>query len=111
MGEATRKQVAEELGSSTGGPFGGWKARGRAFTLIELLVVIAIIANYWPNLFHCPALGQNNRNYGKTWTWRFDVDYAGYGYNGWFLGHHPHQSPEMVEAAGQLYLSLAANES
>jgi prepilin-type N-terminal cleavage/methylation domain-containing protein len=61
--------------------------------------------NYWPKLFHCPALGQNNRNYGKTWTWRFDVDYAGYGYNGWFLGHHPHQSPETVVAAGHIWSS------
>jgi len=56
--------------------------------------------NFWPNLFHCPALGQNNKNYSKTWTWKFDVDYDGYGYNGWFLGHHPHQSPETADGGG-----------
>jgi prepilin-type N-terminal cleavage/methylation domain-containing protein/prepilin-type processing-associated H-X9-DG protein len=61
--------------------------------------------NYLPRLFHCPSLGEHNKNYGKTWTWRFDVDFAGYGYNGWFLGHHPHQSPETVIAMGHTFTS------
>jgi prepilin-type N-terminal cleavage/methylation domain-containing protein len=44
------------------------------------------------NLFRCPALKPKNVTYGVTWAWNFDCDHVGYGYNGFFLGHHPYTS-------------------
>ena len=45
---------------------------------------------YTNNLFHCPALTGQITTYGWKWSWSFDVNFAGYGYNGYFLGHHPY---------------------
>jgi prepilin-type N-terminal cleavage/methylation domain-containing protein len=45
------------------------------------------------NLFHDPALKMVNHSYaGKDWYWSFDCNGVGYGYNGFFLGHHPYDS-------------------
>ena len=45
------------------------------------------------NLFHDPALKSQNHSYaGKVWYWAFDCHLVGYGYNGFFLGHHPYDS-------------------
>jgi prepilin-type N-terminal cleavage/methylation domain-containing protein len=45
------------------------------------------------NLFHDPALTTKNHSYnGKVWYWSFDCHGVGYGYNGYFLGHHPYDS-------------------
>ncbi len=43
------------------------------------------------NLFHCPSIKGPQRNAdGSTWQWSFDRDYAGYGYNAYFLGCAPY---------------------
>ena len=46
------------------------------------------------NLFRCPAIKGIQRNAdGSTWSWAFDRDYAGYGYNAYFLGLSPYSGP------------------
>ena len=47
-------------------------------------------------IFHCPALNGHRSDYGLEWDWRFDCHNAGYGFNGWFLGHWPHPDTEMT---------------
>ena len=43
------------------------------------------------NLFHCPSiLGQQRNADGSIWRWSFDRDFAGYGYNSYFLGCYPY---------------------
>src|SRR5437773_7154979 len=42
------------------------------------------------NLFHCPAIKGRRNDITLSWDWVFDIDKAGYGYNGWFLGAHPY---------------------
>lgn len=42
------------------------------------------------NLFHCPAIKSKRNDNNVAWDWAFDVDRAGYGFNGWFLGQHPY---------------------
>lgn len=60
-----------------------------------------ILTNWWgttiigyaqnqSNLFHCPSFNGKRRDNGIAWSWRFDVDMVGYGYNGFFLGQHPY---------------------
>jgi prepilin-type N-terminal cleavage/methylation domain-containing protein/prepilin-type processing-associated H-X9-DG protein len=41
------------------------------------------------NLFHCPAIKEQRRDAGITWSWNFDPHFVGYGYNNYFLGVHP----------------------
>lgn len=49
------------------------------------------------NLFHCPALKGKMKNFnGQMWEWKFDCDFVGYGYNGFFLGHHPYTAGDFV---------------
>jgi prepilin-type N-terminal cleavage/methylation domain-containing protein len=50
------------------------------------------------NLFHCPTLKGKIVTYGQTWQWNFDCDNVGYGYNGFFLGHHPYTAGSMTVA-------------
>jgi prepilin-type N-terminal cleavage/methylation domain-containing protein len=52
------------------------------------------------NLFHCPALKGTIITYGQAWTWNFDCDKVGYGYNGFFLGHHPYDTPGSMTMGG-----------
>lgn len=60
------------------------------------------------NLFHCPTLkGRmpvpfSTSTPPATWTWNFDVMYVGYGYNGWFLGHHPY-TDDSLSVGGILF--------
>ena len=42
------------------------------------------------NLFHDPAITGKRLDDGTTWQWAFDCHLVGYGYNGFFLGHHPY---------------------
>ncbi len=42
------------------------------------------------NLFHDPSINGKRRDDGTTWQWKFDCHNVGYGYNGFFLGHHPY---------------------
>jgi prepilin-type N-terminal cleavage/methylation domain-containing protein len=48
------------------------------------------------NLFRCASIGGGWRvDRGVRWRWRFDCHEVGYGYNGYFLGRHPYDSPEL----------------
>jgi prepilin-type N-terminal cleavage/methylation domain-containing protein len=42
------------------------------------------------NLFHDPSIKGKRLDDGTRWEWKFDCHLVGYGYNGWFLGHHPY---------------------
>jgi prepilin-type N-terminal cleavage/methylation domain-containing protein len=52
------------------------------------------------NLFYDPAIKGTRNDTGVKWHWRFDCHLVGYGYNGWFLGHHPYPA-ENVTVAGK----------
>jgi hypothetical protein len=42
------------------------------------------------NLFRDPAIKGKRLDDGTAWEWNFDCHLVGYGYNGYFLGHHPY---------------------
>lgn len=42
------------------------------------------------NLFRDPSIKGKRKDDGTSWEWKFDCHLVGYGYNGWFLGHHPY---------------------
>ena len=42
------------------------------------------------NLFRDPSIKGKRLDDGTSWQWKFDCHLVGYGYNGWFLGHHPY---------------------
>ncbi len=48
------------------------------------------------NLFHDPAINGKRLDNGTTWQWAFDCNLVGYGYNGFFLGHHPYDPETQV---------------
>jgi prepilin-type N-terminal cleavage/methylation domain-containing protein/prepilin-type processing-associated H-X9-DG protein len=48
------------------------------------------------NLFHDPAIKGKRLDNGTSWQWKFDCHLVGYGYNGWFLGHHPYGSEDIT---------------
>ena len=50
------------------------------------------------NLYHCPMLkGKMTVPFSTlTWSWKFDCDNVGYGYNGWFLGRHPYDPASLT---------------
>jgi len=48
------------------------------------------------NLFHDPAINGKRLDDGTTWQWNFDCHLVGYGYNGYFLGHHPYGPDNLV---------------
>jgi len=50
------------------------------------------------NLFHDPALNATMQENGTTWQWNFDCNLVGYGYNGYFLGHHPYGPADLTVA-------------
>jgi prepilin-type N-terminal cleavage/methylation domain-containing protein len=64
--------------------------------------ITAALTNWWgttivgresgrSNLFRCASIGPKPRvDRGVRWQWRFDCHEVGYGYNGYFLGRHPH---------------------
>lgn len=51
------------------------------------------------NLFHCPSIKGKRLDTGVKWEWKFDVHKVGYGYNGFFLGHHPYPADPNVKVA------------
>jgi prepilin-type N-terminal cleavage/methylation domain-containing protein len=63
------------------------------------LVDKAGVVGYTNNAFHCQALKGKINTYGLNWQWSFDVNYAGYGYNGWFHGFHPYKGVDTVTAS------------
>jgi prepilin-type N-terminal cleavage/methylation domain-containing protein len=50
----------------------------------------------WTNLFQDPAIKGKRLDNGTRWQWAFDCNLVGYGYNGFFLGHHPYDAQTMV---------------
>lgn len=60
---------------------------------------IVTYGNGRSNLFHDPAINGKRLDDGTIWQWAFDCDRVGYGYNGYFLGHHPY-GPETVVVGG-----------
>ncbi len=48
------------------------------------------------NLFHDPSINGKRLDDGTTWHWNFDCNLVGYGYNGWFLGHHPYGPDDLT---------------
>ena len=71
------------------------------------------LANWWgtavvlygggrSNLFHDPAIEGKRLDNGTSWVWNFDCNLVGYGYNGFFLGHHPY-GPWSLSVAGILF--------
>jgi len=73
------------------------------------LVDKAGVVGYTNNVFHCQALKGKINTYGLEWQWSFDVNFAGYGYNGWFLGFHPYTAPDTVTASvGTTYTFTSA---
>ena len=68
---------------------------------------IVTYGNGRSNLFHDPAINGRRLDDGTTWQWSFDCDKVGYGYNGYFLGHHPY-GPENQVVAG---ISFAVDET
>lgn len=51
------------------------------------------------NLFHDPAIQGKRLDNGTAWQWNFDCHLVGYGYNGFFLGHHPY-GPDSIPVGG-----------
>jgi len=51
------------------------------------------------NLFHDPVINGKRLDNGTTWQWAFDCHLVGYGYNGYFLGHHPY-GPDNLTVGG-----------
>ncbi|MBU6401313.1 MAG: prepilin-type N-terminal cleavage/methylation domain-containing protein [Verrucomicrobia bacterium] len=48
------------------------------------------------NLFHDPGIKGKRLDDGTKWEWAFNCHLVGYGYNGWFLGHHPYGSEDLT---------------
>jgi prepilin-type N-terminal cleavage/methylation domain-containing protein/prepilin-type processing-associated H-X9-DG protein len=49
------------------------------------------------NLFHCPSINGVQKNEdGTTWTWSYDFDNVGYGYNAYFLGSYSHTGESTI---------------
>ncbi len=53
-------------------------------------VTIVSYSTIGSNLFRDPSIKGKRLDDGTTWQWKFDCHLVGYGYNGWFLGHHPY---------------------
>ncbi|MEI8042687.1 MAG: prepilin-type N-terminal cleavage/methylation domain-containing protein [Verrucomicrobiota bacterium] len=60
------------------------------------------------NLFHCPSIqGVQHNADGSTWQWSFDRDYAGYGFNAYFLGCYPYTASISIGPVGGVDFSTA----
>jgi prepilin-type N-terminal cleavage/methylation domain-containing protein/prepilin-type processing-associated H-X9-DG protein len=74
------------------------------------LVDKAGVTRYTNNAFHCQALKGKINTYSLIWQWSFDVNYVGYGYNGWFHGFHPYSGVDTVTAsAGSSVYTFTSN--
>jgi prepilin-type N-terminal cleavage/methylation domain-containing protein/prepilin-type processing-associated H-X9-DG protein len=52
--------------------------------------ILSYKPNAGSNLFKCPSIKGKRLDTGVKWQWKFDCHLVGYGYNGYFLGHHPY---------------------
>jgi len=60
---------------------------------------IVTYGNGRSNLFHDPAINGKRLDNGTAWQWNFDCHLVGYGYNGYFLGHHTYPA-ETIPVGG-----------
>jgi prepilin-type N-terminal cleavage/methylation domain-containing protein len=51
------------------------------------------------NLFYDPSIKGKRLDNGTSWRWNFNCHLVGYGYNGYFLGHHPY-GPDNASVGG-----------
>ncbi len=61
--------------------------------------ILAYRPNEGSNLFRCPSIKGKRLDTGVKWEWRFNCHLVGYGYNGYFLGHHPY-GPDSITVGG-----------
>jgi prepilin-type N-terminal cleavage/methylation domain-containing protein/prepilin-type processing-associated H-X9-DG protein len=68
---------------------------------------IAAYGNGQSNLFHCPAInGRQKLPDGTVWSWTFDRNLDGYGYNSEFLGLDlSHDNPTVYVVGGVQFIS------
>jgi prepilin-type N-terminal cleavage/methylation domain-containing protein len=63
-------------------------------------------------VFHCPAIkGTQVESDGITWSWAFNRDVVGYGYNAYFLGASPYTAQDNIDPVTVDGFSYAANIS
>jgi prepilin-type N-terminal cleavage/methylation domain-containing protein len=55
------------------------------------------------NLFHDPSLQSKNLDNGDRWTWSFDCNNVGYGYNGYFFGPWPYVASSIGITVGPVH--------
>lgn len=57
------------------------------------------------NLFHCASAPNTPKveEDGTKWSWKFDCNAVGYGYNGWFLGKHPYDNAAAPDSVTESY--------
>ena len=63
------------------------------------------------NLFHDPAIKGKRLDNGTSWQWKFDCHLVGYGYNGWFLGHHPYGPYDTTVGGVRFHVDDASKRS
>ena len=51
---------------------------------------VAIVQDNLTNMFRCLSFKGPRQDVDVKWSWAFDAHNVGYGYNGFFLGSHPH---------------------
>jgi prepilin-type N-terminal cleavage/methylation domain-containing protein len=72
------------------------------------------IANYGngrSNLFRDPAIKGKRLDDGTRWEWKFDCHLVGYGYNGWFLGHHPYGAYDITVGGIKYHVDASTKRS
>jgi prepilin-type N-terminal cleavage/methylation domain-containing protein/prepilin-type processing-associated H-X9-DG protein len=55
--------------------------------------------NYYQS-FHDPAVHMPIKENGVTWSWAFNFNLVGYGYNSFFLDFSPNPAPQSISVAG-----------
>lgn len=58
------------------------------------------------NLFHCPSLRGPRVDNGVSWTWNFDFNNVGYGFNAFFLGCYPQPEGQQLTVGGKKFTSV-----
>lgn len=74
-------------------------------------VTISVYDGGQSNLFHDPAIKGQMQENGTEWHWNFDCNQVGYGYNGWFLGHHPLGASDLIVAGFTFHTDDSFNRS
>jgi len=64
---------------------------------------IAVYGGGRSNLFHDPSLQNKTLDNGLTWSWSFDCNNVGYGFNAFFLGLHPYDGGASVTVGPVLF--------